>query len=287
MKNILTVDLEDWYQGIEISCSKWGDYGGRIEVGLERLLSIMAKKKVKATFFVLGYLAEKYPHLIEWVRKEGHEIATHGYSHTLVYKQDPEEFSEELERSLRILEEIVGGKIRGHRAAYFSITKDSLWAIDILSKQGIEYDSSIFPIRNYRYGILGAPRFPYLLQGEDGRTLQEIPLSTVKLFGRIFPISGGAYLRIFPYRLLRWGIEDLNKKGIPAVIYIHPWELDPDHPRIDLPLRIKFSHYYNLKSTEGKLRALLDDFQFVPVKEWLKEKVKGKDKVIPLKKLQK
>jgi len=266
--NALTIDFEDWYQGIEIPMSEWGSFEDRIERVGERLLAILDEAGVRATFFVLGYVAEKHPHLIEKIRAAGHEIGTHGHSHTLIYKQAPEVFKSEITRAVRHLEDLTGEKVRGHRAPYFSITKDSLWALDILGELGIQYDSSIFPVLNYRYGIADAPRFPYTIKGEKHEFI-EFPISTLKLPGFTMPISGGAYFRIYPYQVTKQAIKAVNRSGQPVTFYLHPWELDPDHPRIDLPRRIAATHYFNLRSTEPKLKKLLRDFELAPMGEVL------------------
>ena len=193
----------------------------------------------------------------------GHEIGTHGYGHELVYKLTPTQFASDLKRSIDWLEQTGGKPIKSYRAPYFSITAKSTWALDILADHGIRYDSSIFPINNYRYGIPDAPRYPHSIITQNG-SLLEIPISTIRLFGRNFSLTGGFYLRFFPYCLIKRTIQLINREGNPAVVYLHPWEIDPDHPRLDLPLRIKLTHYHNLVSTERKLRTLLQDFEFAP-----------------------
>lgn len=268
IKNALTIDFEDWYQGIEIPMSEWGNFEDRIQAVGERLLGMLDDAGVRATFFVLGYVAEKHPDLVKKIRDAGHEIGTHGHSHTLIYKQAPDEFKKEITRAVRHLEDLTGEKVRGHRAPYFSITKDSLWALDILGELGIKYDSSIFPVLNYRYGIADAPRFPYKIKGERHEFI-EFPISTLKLPGFTMPISGGAYFRIYPYQVTKQAIRAVNRSGNPVTFYLHPWELDPDHPRIDLPRRIAATHYFNLRSTEPKLKKLLRDFSMAPMGEVL------------------
>ena len=190
-----TVDLEDWYQGLEIGPETWGSFADRLRVGSDRLLRLLDAASVQATFFVLGYAAERDPDLIREIQDQGHEIGTHGYAHRLVYQLDSEEFKRDIERSLETLSAIVSGPIRTHRAPFFSITKQSEWAFDVLAECGIECDSSVFPVQNYRYGIADAPRWQY--QVRPGLT--EFPLSTYRLNGRNIPVGGGAYFRIFPY----------------------------------------------------------------------------------------
>lgn len=265
--NALTVDFEDWYQGLEIPCKDWYKFEDRIDFIGRKLLRIFADANVKATFFVLGHLAEKHPSLIKEISDSGHEIGTHGYSHQFVYKQTPKLFRDELQRSVNFLRDTTGQEIIGHRAAYFSITKDSLWAIDILQENGIKYDSSIFPINNYRYGIADAPTLPYELIPNEN--FMEFPISTWTFFGKNLPASGGAYFRIFPYELTKYAFRKINSKGNPFVFYLHPWELDPSHPKISLPYIVTATHYFNLRATERRLNRLLNDFKFSSMKEVL------------------
>jgi len=268
IKNALTIDFEDWYQGLEIPYSEWDKFEDRIEYAGDKLLAILDEADTKATFFMLGYVAEKHPEIVRKIEAEGHEIGTHGFSHTLIYQQEPELFRTELTRAIHYLEDLTGKKVLGHRAPFFSITKDSLWALDILGELGIKYDSSIFPVRNYRYGIADAPRFPYKITTEKFEFV-EFPISTLKLPGFTMPISGGAYFRIYPYQVTKHAIKAVNREGQPVTFYLHPWELDPGHPRIDVPRRIALTHYFNLGSTERRLRKLLRDFEMAPMKEVL------------------
>jgi len=266
--NALTIDFEDWYQGLEIPYDQWDQYEDRIVAVGRRLLKLLDETKTRATFFVLGYVAEQHPEIVREIAAAGHEIGTHGYSHTLIYQQTPELFRQELSRAVHGLEDLSGKKVLGHRAPFFSITQKSLWALEILSELGIRYDSSIFPVVNYRYGIADAPRWPYeITVGEN--TLTEFPISTWQMWGRNVPIAGGAYFRIYPYALTRRALQSINRQGRPVTFYLHPWEIDPHHPRIPLPRRIALTHYFNLGATEGRLRRLLRDFKFAPMKEVL------------------
>lgn len=192
----------------------------------------------------------------------GHEVGTHGLNHAFIYRQDRATFRQELSRTKDEVEDVVQRPVLSHRAPYFSITKDSMWALDVLAEVGITYDSSIFPVQNYRYGIPGSPRSPYLVKLSSGASLCEFPVSTMELFNRVWPCTGGAYFRIYPYGLTRQNIRTLNNAGIPVNFYIHPWELDPDHPRPPLPWRISLTHYFRLGSTLPKLKRLLSDFRF-------------------------
>jgi polysaccharide deacetylase family protein (PEP-CTERM system associated) len=268
LQNALTVDFEDWYQGIEIPHTEWEGYEDRIVGSGRRVLEVFAEAGVTATFFVLGEVARRHPELVREIAAAGHEVATHGWSHTMVYKLTPDAFREELTRSIRLLEDLSGQRIVGHRAPYFSITRQSLWALDILAESGIRYDSSIFPVLNYRYGIEDAPRFPYRVGG--ARPLSEFPITTWRLLGRNLPVAGGAYFRILPYAFTRVAFQSINRSGQPAVFYIHPWELDPDHPRIPLPRRIALTHYANLRVVAGRMKRLLRDFSFAPMKDVLR-----------------
>jgi len=268
MLNALTVDFEDWYQGLEIPHTRWEGYEDRIVPSTRRLLQVFREAGARATFFVLGTTAERHPELITEMAGLGHEIATHGWSHTFVYRMSPDGFRAELERSLALLSSLAGRQVIGHRAPFFSITNESLWALDILAKLGIRYDSSIFPVWNYRYGIVGAPRWPYTI-GEGAHALREFPVTTWKLLGNNVPVAGGAYFRIYPYALTRHVYRSINRQGRPVSFYIHPWELDVDQPRIPLPARIAATHYANLGSTEPRLRQLLRDFRFAPMSEVL------------------
>jgi polysaccharide deacetylase family protein (PEP-CTERM system associated) len=263
--NAFTVDFEDWYQGLEIDPGEWHRYEGRVGVGTRRLLELLDEAGARATFFVLGYAAEQAPDLVREIRSRGHEIGTHGYGHGFAYRLGQEGFRQDLERSLEVLSRIGVGPVLGHRAPFFSITSRSEWALDVLRQCGLAYDSSVFPVRNYRYGIPGAARWPHQIRPG----LLEFPISTCRLWGTNIPVGGGAYFRLFPYTLTWYGMRRINAAGHPAVFYLHPWELDPEHPRLDLPRRIGLTHYWNLGATAGRLRRLLADFRFAAMHEVL------------------
>lgn len=256
--NAFTVDLEDWYQGLEIGTDQWGDFEDRLEVGTLRLLRLLEAAQVKATFFVLGYAAQRAPELIRQIAAAGHEIGTHGYSHAFVYKLGAEGFRSDIEHSLDIIQNILGAPVQGHRAPFFSITREADWAFEVLRQCGIHYDSSVFPVYNYRYGISDAPR--WIHQTTAG--IAEFPLSTYRLWGRNIPLGGGAYFRLFPYNITAYGMRRVNASGHPVAFYIHPWELDPDQPQLALPRRIRLTHYWNLAATERRLERLLREFHF-------------------------
>ncbi|MBD3183135.1 DUF3473 domain-containing protein [Candidatus Poribacteria bacterium] len=259
--NMLTIDLEDWYHGIELPNCQWSNCKDRIEYSVDLLLKMLKEENTKATFFILGHVAERFPDLVREISLMGHEVGTHGYGHDFVYELTPGEFSDDLRRSMEILEDIVNYPVKIYRAPYFSITNKSTWAIDILTRHGIEYDSSVFPISNYRYGIPRARRYIHSIKTKNG-IITEIPVSTVRAMGGNLAFTGGFYLRFFPYYVIKRAIKSINSEGYPAVVYLHPWELDPGHPRLELPLRIRLTHYHNLGSTETKLRNLLREFQF-------------------------
>jgi polysaccharide deacetylase family protein (PEP-CTERM system associated) len=268
MINALTIDFEDWYQGLEVPAAEWGGFEDRLAMSGRRLLALLAGAQVRGTFFILGAVAERHPELVREIAAGGHEIATHGWSHTLVYRMRPGTFRAELRRSIQLLEELAGQKIMGHRAPFFSITRESLWALEILGEAGLCYDSSIFPVLNYRYGIEDAPRWPYTIAA-GSRNLIEFPITTWRVLGRNVPVAGGAYFRLYPYAVTRTAFRRINRAGHPTVFYLHPWELDPDHPRIRLPWRIALTHFANLAATERRFRRLLQDFRFAPMKEVL------------------
>lgn len=268
MRNILTFDFEDWYQGLEIPCAEWSNYEDRLERVTNQILEMLDTANTRATFFVLGKIAETNPRIVRRLADAGHEIGTHGYSHSLIFKMTPAQFADELSRSLKLIEDCIGRSVIGHRAAYFSINDDSLWALDIIAEHGLSYDTSIFPIRHYRYDWTTTPRAPYILRNAKNE-LVEIPISTLSILGRNVPMFGGFYLRFFPRALVRKAVKMLNNQGYPAVVYVHPWELDPKQPKISLPYRLGLPHYWRLGSTEGKLRSLLRRFSFGPACEIL------------------
>lgn len=258
--NAFTVDLEDWYQGIELPPEAWSGCEDRLRVGTGRLLELLARAGVRATFFVLGSVAERAPEVVREIQGAGHELGTHGCGHRFVYRLGEEEFRRDLGRSLDLIEQATGTRVVGHRAPFFSLTRETPWAFAVLAECGIRYDSSIFPVRNYRYGVPEAPRWVHRI-GE----VIEFPLTTWRLLGHNLPVAGGAYFRLFPYTLTRCALRSVNGSGHPAVFYIHPWEVDPDQPRLDLPRRISLPHYRNLAQTRGRLERLLAEFTFAPM----------------------
>jgi polysaccharide deacetylase family protein (PEP-CTERM system associated) len=264
-----SVDVEDWYQVSDfedvVAFSDWHSYERRVVQNTERILELLRDAGTKATFFVLSWNAERHPELVRAIADEGHEIASHGYGHGIAYEIGERAFRQDVERSKKLLEDLAGTPVLGYRAPSFSITTRSLWALDVLIELGFRYDSSIYPIQDSLYGIPGAERFPFPIT-RNGRTMTEVPIATVRWAGRTLPVGGGAYLRLLPYRYTHWGLRRLEREGRPAVLYLHPWELDPDQPRIrSRGKRGLSTHYFRLRSTEGKVKRLLSDFQFAPV----------------------
>ena len=266
MLNALTIDLEDWYQGLTSTCQRvdrWPSYEDRVVESTHRLLDILAQAGVKATFFVLGYVADQFPELIRQVADAGHEIGLHSYHHQQVYRITPDEFRADVAQGREAVEKASRRQVVGYRAPMFSINCSALWALEVLREMGFRYDSSVFPTRNMLYGFPHAPRFPY--RPFENGTFVEFPLSTVRILGINWPVAGGFYLRLLPYPILRYGLQRINRGGNPAIIYLHPWDLDTDQPRPNPTLRERFTHYYNLRRTEAKLKALLRDFHFGPL----------------------
>jgi len=227
MINALSVDVEEYFQvsAFEqvIDRRSWSGLKSRLSDPLHRILDLFDRHGARATFFVLGWIAERHPELIREIHSRGHEIASHGYEHRLIYEHPRHHFEKDLARSRKALEDITGQRILGYRAPSYSITGENMWAFDLLIEQGFVYDSSIFPIHHDRYGIPESPRFPYIVRRDPGRIL-EFPLSTTRLFGNNLPVAGGGYLRIFPLALIRWGFRRINRKeGKPAILYFHPW----------------------------------------------------------------
>ncbi len=265
MKNALSVDLEDWFcaYNLEIPISEWDKQELRVVENTRRILNILRANNAKATFFVLGWIGERVPFLLNEIESQGHEIATHGYSHTLITSSTPEFFEEDLTRAIEVTKKNINSPIIGFRAPSFTITSETLWAIDILAKQGIKYDSSIFPTSFHPdYGISHAP----LTIHKRGELL-EVPLSCVEVLGNRIPCSGGGYFRFYPYKFTRALLKKCNKDGRPVIFYIHPWEIDPGQPRRKLSPIKSFRHYINLDKTEDRLKKLLSDFEFTTIKE--------------------
>ncbi len=265
--NALTVDVEDYFHVTALADSidrdSWQSLESRVQNNTERLLQLFDDNSVSATFFVLGCVAEEYPQLVRRIVENGHELGCHGLTHQLIYKQDKKDFREETVRAKMLLEDISGTQVAGYRAASYSITTKSIWAVEILIDAGFEYDSSIVPVKHDIYGIEGAKVFPYRIRLQHGKSLVEFPPSTISILRQRFPVGGGGYFRFFPYWFTRWALNQVNMKSeMPFSFYLHPWEIDPDQPRISSNWKSTFRHYNNLDKCEARLRTLLTDFEF-------------------------
>ena len=266
---MMTVDVEDYFQVSAFDSvarrERWAQYESRVERNTFRLLSLFETSGVRGTFFVLGWVAERFPGLVRQIAEAGHEVASHGVSHRLVYDMSRAGFREDIRRAKWILEACTGRPVLGYRAPSFSITTRSLWALDILIEEGYQYDASIYPIHHDRYGMPDAPRHCWRVDRPLGG-IWEVPGSTVRMAGTNIPIGGGGYFRILPYAWTRAGISRVNQvEGKPVVFYIHPWEIDPDQPRLPASAISRLRHYHNLHKTEERLRQLIRDFTFEPV----------------------
>lgn len=272
MLNALTIDVEDYFMvsafADVVKFEEWSKYESRVERNTQRVLDLLDEYCVKATFFILGWVAEHYPELIREIHRRGHEVACHGYNHRLAYDLSLKEFREDTKKAKALIEDIIGEAIKGYRAASYSIIKRSLWPLDILIEEGFAYDSSIFPIYHDRYGYPEFGRFPQVIKRDVAGEILEIPLSTIRIFGKNVPIAGGGYLRLFPIRFIEWSIHALNKKEEqPAIIYFHPWEIDPEQPKIYGNSLLTFRHYINIHKSFFKIKRLLNSFRFGPIRE--------------------
>ena len=272
--NAFTIDVEDYFQ-VEalahvIPRDRWPTMEYRCERNVARLLELLDEHQVKGTFFILGWITERSPQLVRDIAAAGHEVACHGLSHKLIYRQSREEFRQETVRSKRLLEDLIGQPVEGYRAASFSIVKSSLWALDELIDAGFSYDSSVFPVRHDTYGMADAPLQPFEITAPSGRKLLEFPMSVAR-WGRVrLPVSGGGYFRIFPYWLTRSSLMRINRREQrPFVFYLHPWEIDHGQPRIRAKLKSRLRHYTNLSRCEARLKRLLSEFRFASMREVL------------------
>ena len=266
--NYLTIDVEDYFQVAAfekvIQPATWENYPSRVEQNTTRILDLLDTYGVKGTFFIVGWTAERFPGLVKEIVTRGHEIGCHSYQHQKIYNQTPEEFRRDTQKAKDILEQASGQPVVGYRAPTYSITKKSLWAFDILQELGFKWDSSIFPIRHDNYGIPDAPRFAYKMPNHN---LIEYPISTALLWGRKIPVAGGGYFRILPYWFTKMALKKINQQEQqPFVFYLHPWEADPDQPRVShAGWKSRFRHYHNLGKTEERLHRLLKEFRFGPI----------------------
>jgi polysaccharide deacetylase family protein (PEP-CTERM system associated) len=262
--NALTVDVEDYFQvsafEAQVDRASWDELPCRVERNVERLLEMLERHGCHATFFTLGWVAQRYPELVRRIADAGHEVASHGYAHRRASDQRPHEFLDDITRAKRLLEDIMGRAVHGYRAPSFSISTVNLWAFDCIARAGYRYSSSVYPVRHDHYGMPDSPRFPYGV----GNGLVEVPLTTTRMFGVNLPAAGGGYFRLAPYALTRWAIERVNRLDRrPAIFYMHPWEIDPEQPRVSgAPLLSRFRHYLNLRKTEPRLERLFGDFRW-------------------------
>lgn len=266
LPNVFSVDLEEWFQGLTSTnpqVDRWPTFESRVVPATQHLLRLLRAGGVTATFFVLGAVADAQPSLIEAIVAEGHEIGVHGYFHRFVYKLTPEAFDEELARSVEAVMRITGEPPLGHRAPYFSINASTPWAFERMVGHGLRYDSSVFPTRNMLYGFPGAPRLPYRV---PGHALWELPASTVRVAGRNWPMAGGFYVRALPYPLIRWALQRLQAAGEPAILYVHPWELDLGQRYSQVTPRERVTHYGGRRGLAAKLARLFDEFSFTTMR---------------------
>lgn len=279
MINALTIDVEDYFHVTaferHVKPEEWDSYPLRVSDNTLRILDMLDEFALRATFFVLGWVAERLPGLVAEIQRRGHEIACHGYAHQLVYRLTPEEFRADISKAKNILENICGVQVNGYRAPSYSIMTRSLWALDILVEEGFSYDSSIFPITHDIYGIPGGKRFPHKIATHSG-SIQEFPISTYNLklgdWHAQLPIAGGGYLRLIPAALVGRAIRSINtNEKQPVIVYFHPWEIDPQQPRIKAGLKSCFRHYLNLERMELKIRHLLENFRFSSAQDILSQ----------------
>lgn len=266
MRNALSIDVEDYFQvsafAGHIRPADWAALPCRVEANVERILALLAQRQTHATFFTLGWIAERYPALVRRIADAGHEIASHGYAHLRASEQTPDQFLDDISRSRQLLEQLTGLAVLGYRAPSFSIGADNLWALDSLQAAGYRYSSSIYPIRHDHYGMPDASRFAWRPRGAHG--VLELPVSTVRMLGRNWPAGGGGYFRLLPYAASRWALRRINSADRQAgIFYFHPWELDPGQPRQrGIALKTRFRHYLNLHRMEGRVARLLHDFSW-------------------------
>lgn len=276
LRNALTFDVEEYFH-VEafarvLGPDDWPRLPSRVVDSTRRILERLARHDVTATFFVLGWVADRQPSLVQEIHGLGHEVACHGYAHRLVYGMERAAFAADVRRAKQAIEDAIGAAVVGYRAPTCSVVRESLWALDVLAQEGFAYDTSIFPIHHDRYGIPEAPRFAHRLRLPGGGDLVEFPMTTMRIAGHNVPFCGGGYFRLAPYPLVRAGMRHVNEReGMPAMVYLHPWELDPGQPRLPVRGLTRFRHYVNLGQTERKLERLLTDFSFAPAHAVLRE----------------
>jgi polysaccharide deacetylase family protein (PEP-CTERM system associated) len=272
--NAMTVDVEDYFQASAfdrfVSRTTWFERESRVVGNTHRLLDFFHRHGVRGTFFILGWVADRFPSLVREIASCGHETASHGYHHQLIYTLTPQQFREDVRRAKAVIEDAAGTRVRGYRAPSFSVVQSSLWALDVLIDTGHTYDASVFPIHHDRYGIPDAPRRAHAIARPAG-TIMEVPASTVRVAGMNLPIAGGGYFRVFPYAFTKWGIGRLNAAGEPAIFFIHPWEIDSTQPRLPVGRVTALRHYSNLGDTLNRMRRLVKDFAFDTVAATLEQ----------------
>jgi len=275
MKNILSFDVEEHFQvsGMEkaISRSSWDSLHSRVEQSARKILKILDRNNVKATFFILGWIAERHPGLIKEIAKQGHEIASHGFDHKLVYNMTPEQFAVNLKQTNDLLESITGQRIYGYRAPSFSLAIDDIEKFEILAELGFTYDSSLFPMKHPRYGrAQSIPLRPFEIEKNHRCIIKEFPISVIKFLGKHIPAGAGGYFRLYPNMILRRNFKKVNNQERPVIIYLHPWEFDPDQPRVSgAGFGNTFRHYLNLDKTQSKLEMVLKEFEFGSFKDFI------------------
>lgn len=271
----LTIDVEDYFHPSAfrntVAREQWDSFDCRVVANTEQILDLLERTGVQATFYVLGWVAEKFPHLVREIHSRGHELGCHSYWHSLIYDLDPKSFREDTERAKACIEQAAGVSVGLYRAPSFSITPKSVWAIEILAELGFTQDSSIFPIAHDLYGFTGAPPFPYVLRF-NGAQLVEFPPPTIQLLRWRLPVTGGGYLRLLPMSWQVHGLRKLTSADSPSLVYLHPWEVDPGQPRLPGPLRSQIRHYTGLRKTETRLRRLLQEFSFTTVSKCLQNR---------------
>ena len=269
-----SVDVEDYFQveSLRPFCprERWDSFDDRTVRNTERVLELLEARGHRGTFFILGWNAERHPELVRRIAAGGHEVASHGYNHELIYRQSPEEFRDDIRRARRLLQELSGQEVIGYRAPSYTIMSRTWWALSVLAEEGYRYDSSIFPIPRRRYGMPGAPRSPHRIDLPGGGRLAEFPLPTLRLGLANLPATGGAYLRLLPLSLQVWALERMRRHQVPFVLNVHPWELDPAQPRFPVSARVRWTHYHNLARTESRLQALLAIARYSTVAEVLR-----------------
>jgi polysaccharide deacetylase family protein (PEP-CTERM system associated) len=270
--NALTIDVEDYFHvtgfGDCVPRERWGQFEWRVEGNTCKVLDLLARHGVSATFFVLGWVAERFPALVRDIHDAGHEVGCHGHAHQLIYEQTPDEFRADVRRARNVLEDVIGRPVTAYRAPSFSVTARSEWALDVLVEEGFTLDSSIYPTYHDRYGMPGTPLHPWRVE-RPGGSLWEFPLPVWRLLRCPVPVGGGGYFRLYPYPLTRHALRAINRAGRPFAVYLHPWEFDPEQPRLSPGWARAFRHYVNLHRTEHRLRRLLRDFSFGTLTEAL------------------